>query len=71
MHRLTVRQNEIMALLADGLTDRGIAVRLNISHNTVAIHLNTIYRKLGIGSRAEATAAYVRDGGGANDNEWY
>lgn len=53
---LTEREVEVMRLVAEGLTNRAIANRLVLSEKTVARHLANIYAKLGIASRAAATA---------------
>ncbi len=53
--RLTAREVEVLRLLATGLTNKQIAERLMISHKTVNIHVNSIYRKLEITSRSAAT----------------
>ena len=59
---LTNREREILALLADGLGNKQIAARLGISTNTVKTHLELLFEKLGVSSRAEAVAAGVRRG---------
>jgi DNA-binding NarL/FixJ family response regulator len=46
----------VIALVATGRTNRRIAEALSISEKTVARHLSNIYGKLGISSRAAATA---------------
>ncbi len=51
---LTSRERDVLRLLAGRLTVREIAGELYISPNTLKFHLKTIYRKLGVGSRAEA-----------------
>lgn len=56
---LTTREREIMGLLARGLANRDIAERLFLSEKTVKNHLNRIYTKLGVVSRAEATARWL------------
>jgi DNA-binding CsgD family transcriptional regulator len=53
--RLTARQAEVLRLLADGLSNKEIAARLYLSPGTVERHLATIYHKLGVGGRVEAT----------------
>ena len=60
--RLSVREREVLDLLAAGLPTRGIAARLTLSEKTVANHLATILTKLGLASRAEAIVA-ARDAG--------
>jgi DNA-binding NarL/FixJ family response regulator len=59
--KLTARELEILAALADGLTNREIAKRLWLTEQTVKFHLSSVYRKLGVSSRTEALAAtYAR-----------
>jgi two-component system, NarL family, nitrate/nitrite response regulator NarL len=50
---LTKREHEIVDLVCLGLRNRQIADRCNLTEGTVKIHLNSIFRKLGIASRAE------------------
>lgn len=52
---LTDREREIMGLVAQGLRNRQIAAALFLTEKTVKNHINHIYRKLGVSSRAEAT----------------
>ena len=59
---LTNREREILALLADGLGNKQIAARLAISTNTVKTHLELLFEKIGVSSRAEAVATGVRRG---------
>lgn len=59
---LTTREREILALLADGLGNKQIAVRLGISPNTVKTHLELLFEKIGVRSRAEAVAVGARRG---------
>ena len=59
---LTARETEVLTLVAQGKTNRAIAVELCISEKTVASHLNHIFTKLGLQSRSAATAyAYQHD----------
>jgi DNA-binding NarL/FixJ family response regulator len=60
MEKLTPREQEILALLAEGNLYKEIGDRLNISLNTVKRHLHAIYEKLHVQSRTEATAKYLR-----------
>ena len=53
---LTPREQEILELVAAGLTNREIADTLVISPETVKKHTGTIYGKLGVGNRTEAAA---------------
>jgi len=59
---LSGREHEILALLADGLINKQIAARLGISTNTVKTHLELLFEKLGVTTRAEAVATGVRRG---------
>ena len=58
----TNREREVLALLADGLGNKQIAARLGISPNTVKTHLELLFERLGVSSRAEAVAVGVRRG---------
>lgn len=51
---LTPRENEVLQLMAQGLTNKAIAHALAISANTVKFHVNAILSKLGAQSRTEA-----------------
>lgn len=53
---LTSREVEVLRLVAQGQTNRQIAADLRISEHTVSRHLSNIFTKLGVGSRAAATA---------------
>ena len=59
---LTPREREVVALLADGLTNAQLAERLYISPRTAAVHVSNILTKLGMASRTEAAAWAVRAG---------
>lgn len=56
------REQEVLACLARGLTDRDIAQQLFISVRTVQTHLAHVYSKLGVHSRVEAALAATRAG---------
>jgi len=61
-HGLSARELEVLQLVAKGKSNREIAAELVISEHTVARHLQNIYRKLRLSSRAAATAfAFERD----------
>jgi DNA-binding CsgD family transcriptional regulator len=64
---LTERELEVLALLCQGLRNAEIAGRLFLSVKTVDTHVAAILRKLGVRSRAQATAAALRDGLVAQD----
>jgi DNA-binding NarL/FixJ family response regulator len=59
---LSEREKEILALVAKGLKRGDIGPLLGISPHTVATHVKTIYSKLNVTSRAEATVAALRLG---------
>lgn len=58
VEKLTAREQEILALLVKGYLYKEISDRLNITMSTVSMHLQHIYEKLHVQSRAEATAKY-------------
>ncbi|MEX2486697.1 MAG: LuxR C-terminal-related transcriptional regulator, partial [Nitriliruptoraceae bacterium] len=59
---LTPREAEVLQLVATGASNQDVADTLVISEKTVARHLSNIFVKLGVGSRAAATAwAYEND----------
>ena len=57
---LTERENDIVQGLVDGLSYKMIAVRLNISLDTVRQHIKNIYRKLNVNSRTEVISKSFR-----------
>ena len=61
-HGLTVRETEVLRLLATGATNRGIADQLVLSEKTVARHVANIFLKLHVSSRAAATTWAHRHG---------
>ena len=60
--RLTPHELEVLAALADGLSDREIADRLRVRGETVRTHLVNLLRKLGVDSRLQAVVFAVRHG---------
>src|SRR5262249_38964876 len=68
LDELTAREREVLSLMAEGLTDRGIAQRLYITENTVETHIRHIIGKLGLPTppaanrRVRAVLAYLRSG---------
>jgi len=66
LDRLTRREREVLALLAEGLTDRGIAERLYLTPNTVETHIRHIIAKLDLPAtpadnrRVQAVLAYLQ-----------
>ena len=61
LESLTQRENEVLDLLAEGLTQEEIADRLVISPKTAATHIQRILSKLGVRSRAQAVALVLRE----------
>lgn len=59
---LTERELDVLQLLAHGLANKQIAVKLDISEHTVKFHLSSIYAKLNAVNRAEAVSLGVRYG---------
>lgn len=59
---LTPREVEVLALVGEGLSNKAIARRLTISAHTVKYHLEAIFVKLGVRSRAEAVTRGLRLG---------
>ena len=59
---LTPREQEVLELLAEGLSNRSIAVRLAISEHTVKFHVSSICAKLGADNRTDAVRRAVRQG---------
>lgn len=57
---LTPREQEVLALLVEGLTNPEIAERLVISHSTARAHVSHILSKLDVSNRAEAVALALR-----------
>jgi pimeloyl-ACP methyl ester carboxylesterase/DNA-binding CsgD family transcriptional regulator len=62
MSDLTVREREILALVAGGSSNGEIAARLHISEKTVRNHLTAVFDKLGVNSRSQAIV-FARDRG--------
>jgi two-component system, NarL family, response regulator YdfI len=60
--QLTLRESEVLQLLAQGLANKQIAVNLGISEHTVKFHVSSIYSKLGASSRTEAVSIGARLG---------
>jgi DNA-binding NarL/FixJ family response regulator len=60
VEKLTQREQEILALLAQGYLYKEIADKLNISLNTMKTHQHAIYEKLHVQSRTEATLKFLR-----------
>ncbi len=59
---LTPREQEVLALLAQGLSNKDLAARLSISEHTAKFHVNAILAKLGVQRRIEAVVRAARLG---------
>jgi two-component system nitrate/nitrite response regulator NarL len=59
---LSARENEVLVLIADGLSAPDIGKRLHLSPATVKGHLKSLYEKLGVSERAAAVAEAMRRG---------
>ncbi|MCR4419715.1 MAG: response regulator transcription factor [Clostridia bacterium] len=57
---LTVREQEILRLLARGLTNKEIAAATHLATDTVKTHLRNIYRKLGVRNRSQAVSVALK-----------
>ena len=55
---LSTRENDVLRMLAEGLTDREIATALVISPRTVETHVSNVLHKLNVRNRAEAAQRY-------------
>jgi two-component system nitrate/nitrite response regulator NarL len=62
MMELTPREREVLQLLSQGLPNKSIALKLDISDHTVKFHVNAIMTKLGAQSRTEAVVRATRLG---------
>jgi DNA-binding NarL/FixJ family response regulator len=62
VEELTPRELEVLKLLAEGLANKAIALRLGISEHTVKFHVNAVMGKLGAQSRTEAVVRATRIG---------
>ena len=59
---LSPRERDVIALLADGCSNRDIAERLVLSVRTVEKHIANVYAKIGARGRGDAAAFAVRNG---------
>jgi len=61
LSKLTNREQQVLPLLADGLSNKQIAQRMTITERTVKYHISNILRKLDLFSRTEAAVAFLRN----------
>ena len=66
---LTPREEQVVTLVADGLSNREIARELNLSENTIKKYIFRIFEKLGVSSRVELVL-YAVNHGGHREAEW-
>jgi DNA-binding NarL/FixJ family response regulator len=59
---LTPREREVLSLVAEGMSNRAIALRLDITEGTVKAHLTSVYQRIGVLDRAEAARWARRNG---------
>jgi signal transduction histidine kinase len=64
---LTARELEVLALLAEGLSNKAIGAALGVSPRTVNFHLDNIFSKLGVATRTEAVVYALRQGWGRRE----
>ena len=64
---LTERENEVLSLISDGLSNKAIARRLGISDKTVKSHLTKVFAELGVSDRTQA-ALWAREHLGSSDS---
>jgi DNA-binding NarL/FixJ family response regulator len=60
--QLTLREQEVLALIARGLANKRIALELGISEKTVKAHVGRVLAKLGVSDRTQAAVLAVREG---------
>jgi two-component system, NarL family, response regulator YdfI len=59
---LTPREQEVLALLSQGFSNKAIAAQLHLSEHTIKFHIGAIFEKLNASSRTEAVAIGIRQG---------
>ena len=64
---LTPQQVRVLMMLGEGLLNKQIAFKLNVSEATVKAHVSAILQKLGVDSRTQAVIAINKISGG---NDW-
>jgi two-component system nitrate/nitrite response regulator NarL len=69
-HLLTKRENELVQLVAEGLTNRDIARQLNLTEHTVRNYLFRIFNKLGTSNRLELALYVIKQRGPSQDSNF-
>jgi DNA-binding NarL/FixJ family response regulator len=62
LNELSRRESEIIRLIAEGLSNKEIGVRLSLSEKTVKNHISHIFAKLNINARSRAAVYAIRNG---------
>jgi DNA-binding NarL/FixJ family response regulator len=57
---LTVRESEVLELVSRGWTNAQVAADLGVTIHAVKFHLASVFRKLGVRNRIDASVTYVR-----------
>jgi len=60
--KFTRRQSEVLSLIAEGYSDKEIARILDMSVKTVSVHLQRVFDKLDVHTRAAAVARWISEG---------
>jgi LuxR family maltose regulon positive regulatory protein len=60
--QLSAREREVLQLVAQGLSSKGIGQRLALSPSTVNQHIKSIFNKLGVDTRAQAVSVATQRG---------
>lgn len=68
-HLLTEREEQVVALVSDGLSNREVATELSLSEHTIKKYMFRIFDKLGISSRVELVL-YAMNNGNTREAEW-
>lgn len=63
---LSAQEKRVLALIAEGCTNKEVAAHLGLSEKTVKNYLSTVFEKLHVSRRAEAAVIYARQGDGAH-----
>lgn len=61
MKKLTYRENEVIKLISTGKTTQEISDILNISKNTINVHIRAIYQKIDVNNRTSAALVYLQN----------
>ena len=62
LNELTQREEEVLELLTQGITYKGVANKLFISETTVKTHVNNIFQKLQVNDRTQAVLYAINNG---------